>query len=257
MNSLDERIKGIRGILFDKDGTLIDFKSLWIPLAFELISKLTGETGLTQGQKAVLLDRIGLREDGGLLPEGIYTAGTLEDVAQVLYGHMGELGLGFTDFETFAGTLKSETNAYMAANRNGIRTIGNVGDTLAAFREKGMTLGVSTSDFKESTVLCLEETGLMKYFHYIGCPGNGKRPKPSGDILFDFCDRFGLEPEEIAVVGDTSTDIAFASGNSAGLSVGVLSGAGDRGSLSAADVLLGDVNELAGLFGCDKATASI
>lgn len=249
MNSLDKRIKGIRGILFDKDGTLIDFGSIWIPLAFELVGKLAGGYELSQEQKSDLLGSIGLYGDGRMFPDGVYSAGTMEDIAQVLYNHMGELGVGSMDPETFMETLDHETRTFMAANRGSIRSIGNVGDTLAACRERGLILGVSTSDNEENTRLCLEETGLIEYFDYIGCPDGRKKPKPSGDILFDFCAEFGLEPEEIAVVGDTSTDIAFAGKNGAGLAVAVLSGAGDRDSFADADVLLDDVNGLTELFG--------
>lgn len=136
----------------------------------------------------------------------------------------------------------------MTAHKSNIRSIGDAGGTLAASREKGLILGVSTSDSEENTRICLEKTGLMKYFHYIGCPDDYKRPKPSEDILMDFSAKFGVEPEEVAVVGDTSTDIAFARQNNAGLAIGVMSGAGDEGSLSGADILLNDVNELADVF---------
>ncbi len=249
MNSLKERKKRIRGILFDKDGTLIDFNTFWVPLAFELAGKLLSESKLGPEHRISLLGHIGIRPDGNIIQDSIYASGTLEDTAQALYLYMKEQGCRLPGIDGFKGTLEKMIRAYAMAQRSKIRSIGNVKETLSALNEKGLLLGISTSDSEENTRLCLEETELISCFRYIGCPGYSKRPKPSGDILFDFSAKFKVAPEEIAVVGDTYTDIAFARENHAGIAVGVLSGAGTAQSLSGSDILLRDVNELVAFFG--------
>jgi len=228
LNLLNKQNKRIRGILFDKDGTLIDFNSIWIPLAFELTSKLFFKYQILPKQKAVLLDRIGVSPDGNMVSGSIYASGTEDDLAKALYQSGKEMGICLPDYNFFLECIQSEVKTYMQAHRSQIRPVPHAGRTLAALKNMGLTLGISTSDNEENTRICLEETGLLKYFQYIGCPGDSKSPKPSGDILLDFSAKFGIKPEEVAVVGDTSVDIAFAKQNHAGLAIGVLSGAGNR-----------------------------
>lgn len=244
-------MNSIRSILFDKDGTLIDFNSIWIPLAFKLVGELLSEYGFDTGHKKILLERIGLYSDGNVTPGSIYASGTEDDVAWAIYNYLKEYGKELPAFPYFLKNVKDLVRNYMADNKSSIRTIGNVGETLSGLKKKGFILGISTSDSEENTRICLEETGILKYFDYIGCPGENKRPKPAGDILMDFCANHGMDAGEVAVVGDTMTDISFARRNKAGLAIGVLSGAGDRNSLAEADILLRDINELTSVMGAD------
>lgn len=232
--SLHDEQKSIRGILFDKDGTLIDFNSIWIPLAFELTdSLLANYRGAQHSEyRQTLLRKIGVEMDGTMIPGSIYASGTEEELADVLYHTAQGLNISLPDYASFSSSLRGKVNTYMSTHKRSIRPVYDAEQTLAALREHGLTLGISTSDNEENTIVCLEETGLLKYFHYIGCPDDVKNPKPSGDILLDFSNRFGLKPEEVAVVGDTAVDIAFAKQNHAGLAIGVLSGAGGNEELT-------------------------
>lgn len=248
MNLLFERTKNIRSILFDKDGTLINFNSIWIPLAFNLVENLLSEYGLGTRHKEILLGNIGLYSDGSVSPGSIYASGTGEDMARAIYNYFILYRKELPEFKIFLQEVIQKVKYYMVSNKSSIRIIGNAGETLAALRDKGFILGLSTSDSEENTLFCLKETGLLKYFDYIGCPDENRKPKPSGDILTDFCLNYGMSTNEVAVVGDTSTDITFARINNAGLAIGVLSGAGDKKSLGAADIILKDVNQLAEVF---------
>lgn len=247
--SLSDEHKNIRGILFDKDGTLIDFNSIWIPLAFELTNRLLAESPLPEKrrrlQRETLLKKIGVEADGSMRPGSIYASGTEEDLAETLYFSARELGCELPDYASFLASIRGEVRTYMDAHRRFIRPVPGAAQTLSALLEQGLTLGISTSDNEENTILCLRETGLLSYFHYIGCPDVRLNPKPSGDILWDFGSKFALKPEEIAVVGDTAVDIAFARQNNAGLAIGVLNGAGENGELTeAADYILPTVAEI-------------
>ncbi len=231
--------KRIRGILFDKDGTLIDFNSIWIPLAFNLTDKLCNQYKLVNKDKAALLERIGIQSDGNILQNSIYASGTEEDIAEAFYIYIKELETCPTEFDSVLKYVRYEIKTYMKSHESQIQSVQDAGRTLAALRKMGLTLGVSTSDNEENTRVCLKATGLLKYFQYIGCPDDSRNPKPSGDILMDFGAKFSINPEEIAVVGDTATDIAFAKQNHAGLAIGVLSGAGYKEDFNeAADYIL-------------------
>lgn len=241
MNATDKHHK-IRGILFDKDGTLIDFNSIWIPLAFELTNQLLDSCAaekMGSEHKKILLQRIGIRADGSVIPGSIYASGTQDDFADILYRSARELGFCLPQYDSFLEEVSNQVKSYMFTHRHFIRPVPKAYETLAALAKMGFILGVSTSDSEENTRFCLGETEMLQYFSYIGCPSRCISPKPSGDIFQDFMDRFELTPQEIAVVGDTSVDIAFAKSNHAALAIGVLNGTGKKEELSEdADILL-------------------
>lgn len=219
--------KEIRAVLFDKDGTLIDFYAIWTPIAFELVERVAAQ-GPAQDKdqnKRILLKAIGVEPDGTMAQNSIYASGSVEEVSDVLYKTASALQIPMRDIKTLTAEVQAEINGYLASNSDRIRPIDGVEHTLKALREMGIVLGVSTSDSRESTMACLLQAGLRDYFQYIGCADDVKKPKPSGDILLDFCARFGLSAEEVAIAGDTEVDIEFARQNGAGLSIGVLSGA--------------------------------
>lgn len=240
---------GIRGILFDKDGTLIDFDSIWIPLAFELTDKLlvngSVPAELREEHRQTLLRKIGIDENGGMAPGSVYASGTEQELAEVLYRSAEKLRFTLPDYDSFFTDIHRDVASYMDGHRHSISPVPKASQTLAALRELGLILGVSTSDSEENTRLCLEETELLPYFQYIGCPNASRNPKPSGDILLDFSNRFGILPEEIAVVGDTAVDIAFAKKNHAGLAIAVMNGAGGHDELARkADYVLPGISGL-------------
>ncbi|MCI1966476.1 MAG: HAD family hydrolase [Oscillospiraceae bacterium] len=240
--------KKIRAILFDKDGTLIDFNSIWIPLAFELTDKLLISCAIPKNReqaKITLLEQIGIRADGSVVPGSVYASGTQEDFVEILYHSAQKLEFDLPEYQSFLTDVRDQIRNYMVTHKNFIRPVPKAAETLAALVQRGLILGVSTSDSEDNTRVCLDQTGLLQYFSYIGCPSRRIQPKPAGDILHDFTDRFELTPEEVAIVGDTAVDIAFAKSNRAALAVGVLNGAGKTEELeSQADLLLPEISSL-------------
>ena len=65
-----------------------------------------------------------------------------------------------------------------------------------------------------------------------------------------FCQQHGLDPTQVAMVGDNPQDMEMAVRANAGLRVAVLSGNGKAQDLEPlADVTLNDISELPDLFG--------
>ena len=84
----------------------------------------------------------------------------------------------------------------------------------------------------------------MPFFSYLGSDDGRLRPKPQIDIIEDFKSKFGINYDEIMVVGDTNTDMQFAK-NGGALAVGVLSGVDGEEELNKnADLILDDVSQL-------------
>lgn len=73
----------VKAILFDKDGTLMDFHSIWIKVAEELVAECIKLYQLPQSMQPTLLKEIGV--DGVFVhPRSAIAAGTSLDVAKGL-----------------------------------------------------------------------------------------------------------------------------------------------------------------------------
>lgn len=95
----------IKGILFDKDGTLIDF-SLWRNAGINVIETILKEYNIEDGKLNIDLQRaIGIKEKG-VEPFGALAYGSHEDVAHELHTVLKKhIDIDFNTFETYVVEL--------------------------------------------------------------------------------------------------------------------------------------------------------
>src|SRR4051812_17013453 len=92
----------IRGVLFDKDGTLFDFHRTWMPVYQALASQVAGGPGERADR---LLELGGLDPlTGRIHPESILGAGTPAQLAELWAGATGveDAGALLISIETYA-----------------------------------------------------------------------------------------------------------------------------------------------------------
>jgi phosphoglycolate phosphatase len=234
----------IKGILFDKDGTLIDFNAIWLPVIYELVDGLINKYDLSFEKAQELLASVGVF--GQVVDsKGPFATGTGEQVGEALHKCLLGFGIQAEEREQFSEKVILDFTALAQKYRQRILPIGNLAQTMAELKRRGFYLGTSTSDTRENTVLCLEKLGILEYFDFLGTDDGTSRHKPHGDLLHAFCKEFALQACEVAIAGDTQVDLLFAKNNGAGLAVGVLYGTGTREDLAElADLLLPDVNSM-------------
>eukprot|EP01028_Stygiella_incarcerata_P008369 TRINITY_DN362_c3_g1_i2.p1 TRINITY_DN362_c3_g1~~TRINITY_DN362_c3_g1_i2.p1 ORF type:complete len:311 (-),score=110.55 TRINITY_DN362_c3_g1_i2:266-1198(-) len=80
---MKDRLSKIRAILFDKDGTLVDFASMWGPMLLYAIQKIGASCPPSKVQSLGLT--IGIAEDGSMIPgDSVIALGTQHDLARAL-----------------------------------------------------------------------------------------------------------------------------------------------------------------------------
>jgi phosphoglycolate phosphatase len=225
----------ISGILFDKDGTLLDFEASWSGVFRELCFELA--SGDAQAA-ASMLESGGMEVATGKVRSGsVLAAGNTIDIVRHWYP-----SLSGADFDAMVARIDA---AFYA---NGIRCsvpIPGLRDALAALRRSGIAMGVATSDGTAGTRAALAVLGLEAYLPHVFGYDSVARPKPAPDIVHAFAAAIGATPAEIIVVGDNTHDLEMARNAGAGAAVGVLSGTGTPQHLAPlADAILGSVCEL-------------
>lgn len=244
-------MKRIKAILFDKDGTLIHFQSIWIKATKQTAEDIIQRLALPTETKSVmyrqLCESIGLSLLDEIEGNGILAGGTIKDIARawkcILDEHALDSSIFVPSFDEWISTQMYEMTKYYSKEIKGV--IPNIATVLLKLSQKDILLGIATSDEYMSTELCLERLGIKEYFSSIITADNFSAQKPDPSIVLSFCRRFHLKPEEIAIVGDTIVDMKLGKNANVGLTIGVLSGVSSSYQLLPyADMLLPSIEQL-------------
>jgi len=227
----------IRGILFDKDGTLLDFHATWVPayrVAAEAVSRGAGRPELRDR----LLEAGGFDHASGRCDPGSpLGSGGNTDIAGLWAGECG-----LTDIARVTGQIEEIFAREVVASAV---AVGDLSPLLARLRLRGLHLGVATMDSESlahDTLARIEIDGHLSFVCGYDS-GHGKKPGPG--MVDAFCDALSVRAEEVLVVGDTLHDMHMGRAAGAGMVVGVLTGAGTREILEPhCDHVLEDVFEL-------------
>ncbi|MFS8145505.1 HAD family hydrolase [Rhizobium sp. BR 249] len=214
---------GIKGILFDKDGTLLDYDESWLPVNRELARiAAKGDQALADQ----LLAACGMNpETGHIVPDSLLAAGNTRQIAEglVAAGSMvdvDELTVRLDDLFSSAAQFSVPVT--------------DLAGFFARLHRRGFRLGVASSDNERSIRQTADRFGFAQYVDYIAGYDSGFGTKPEPGMLLGFCAATGLSPEEIAMVGDNNHDLHMGLNAGAGLRIAVLTGTGSRDSLAAA-----------------------
>ncbi len=234
-----ERLKAIRAILFDKDGTLIDFDRTWFSVSWTLAQRSA------EGDEArarALLDAGGYDWAARRFrANSVIAAGTVAEIVSLWHPELEAAALlaRIGEFDRYA----AEQGARSAVAIEGLR------ETLEALRVLGYRLGIATNDSEAGAHATAKALGIDHQFEAVVGYDTAARPKPHPDPLLYFAEKLGLAPAEIAMVGDNLHDLETAHAAGAGLAVGVLSGNSPREALAPrADIVLESIAGLPGLF---------
>ncbi len=237
-NDASQRFSKLRGVLFDKDGTLIDFQRTWGPAIHAVIHALAeGDAEKLRAQAECLHFDIETRRFRATSP--IIGGATSQ------YGSAWALALGRTDFTL----LRAEIDTLAAAACIELLTpVGDPAQILRSFRAAGLKVGLATNDAEASARRHLAQLELTELMDFVAGYDSGHGAKPDAGMVLAFAREIGAEPEQIALVGDTLHDLESARAAGA-IAVAVLSGIASREDLAPhADYVVADISELPALF---------
>lgn len=229
----------IRGLLFDKDGTLLDYRRTWVPINRELAD-------LAAGGDPALRDAI-LRAGGHdpqsdvVAPGSVFAAAGLDEITDTIATVLGSRA---------PGNLHQlvEVTFRDGGQRHSV-LIDGVATALRHVSRLGYRLGIATNDTEAGITSSLERHGILELFEFgAGCDsGHGVKPAPG--MVYAFADTIGASVAEIAVIGDSTHDLATARNAGAGLAIGVLSGTSGRDDLAPlADAIIDGVGDVPALL---------
>jgi phosphoglycolate phosphatase len=224
----------IRAILFDKDGTLIDFQRTWGPATHTVMTKLcNGDDAAFERLATVSLYDPAERRLLSGSPVVIETT--------YGYGKLWAQALGVAVTPQFINRIDE---LFFQETLDHLTPMGDVKALLETLRVRGYRLGLMTNDADANTHAQLRQLGLDALLEFVAAYDSGYGHKPDPEPVLAFARFANVAPAEIAVVGDAPHDLIAARAAGA-KAVGVLSGPLPRERLAPhADVLLTSIAAL-------------
>ncbi len=221
-------------VLFDKDGTLLDFARSWAPISRR------AATLAARGHAALvpaLLRACGQDPDTDrFAPGSPMVSGTAADVADCWLPL-----LPGADVDALTDLI----DAVFTEGARQVVPVEGLHRTIAALRAAGLRIGLATSDNEESARQTLEHLGLINDFDFICGWDSGHGTKPGPGMALAFCAATGLHPSGVVMVGDSLHDLHMATAAGLGLRVAVLTGPATAEQLADhADLVLQGIHEL-------------
>ncbi len=197
----------IKLVIFDKDGTLMDFDSFWVTVSRCAVTKMLKMLGAPENLLEPLLESMGV-VNGVTDIRGVLCWGTYRLMGEKMHETLCKSGYAFALEEVVRLTRDTHHEcADLGIVQGACVEIKNVLDMLKA---QGRDLCVVTTDGPAVTKKCLDALEIADCFLEIFTADAGYPSKPDPFAIGEICRKYGLSKEEIVMVGDTLTDADFA-----------------------------------------------
>jgi phosphoglycolate phosphatase len=233
-----EKLAHIAGILFDKDGTLLLYDESWGPVNRE--AARIASAGDAELEPQLLFS-------GGMDP----VSGHTRPDSLLAAGNAAEIAAGFVAAGSplEVGELTRLLDALFIRSAEFSVAVTDLAALFAKLKARGFKLGIASSDNEQAIRQTAIRFGIIDHVDFIAGYDSGHGVKPEPGMVLGFCRATGLDPAEVAMVGDNNHDMHMGASAGVGLKVAVLTGTGSRETLSAsADICLADITALMDLL---------
>jgi len=231
----------LKGLLFDKDGTLIDFFATWMPAYCLAADRIADDAGVPDHADRLLLAGGYDRPNDHLAPDSLLAAGTNEELIAIWRATLGRHATADLDrivLETFAEFSEGE-----------ITPTADLAPLFADLKASGYRLGMATNDDTSAAAWTAERFGLTAMLELVIGADAGHGGKPGPGMALAFCEATGLHPREVAIIGDSAADSGMARAAGLGAAIGVCTGAAPAAALQPHfDVVIASVADLPALL---------
>jgi phosphoglycolate phosphatase len=228
----------IKGVLFDKDGTLVDYHRSWASINRAAAAfAASGDPALAER----LLHIGGMDSLTGITrPDSLFAAGNTLEIAEAWLDAGCEIGIG---------VLAEALDRIFTEGADSAVPVTDLLRLFARLRELGLFIGIASSDSEAAINRLIDRFTLGDLIDFVAGYDSGHGTKPEPGMLLAFCRTVGIHPAEAAVVGDNLHDMNMAAAGGAGLRLAVLTGTGTMETLQpSSDFCLPGVDMIEGVL---------
>jgi phosphoglycolate phosphatase len=213
-----------RLVIFDKDGTLIDFAATWVPLIRKRITLLVKALGRDGEMKTVLLRAWGIDPTSGRIdPRGPCPVSPRAE--EIIIGTLALYQQGYPWDEARQWVTQAFDEADATTDRKQLlRPIPGIGRLLSQLKQSGFSLALATNDERRDTEAMISDLGWDSLFDRVLCSGEASQPKPHPEMVLSICRDLSVLPREAIFIGDTVNDMKMGKRAGLALTIGVVEG---------------------------------
>lgn len=203
----------LAGILFDKDGTLIDYAATWNPANWRAAYFFAD--GDQEVAEALMIAGGWDKATDSMIPGSPLVAGTIKEIAAIW---SAVLPPDRRDEEAMVTLLHT-----MMATDLTTHPLTDLDDLFARLTKDGLRLGVATNDTEAGAEATLAPLDIMHHLDFVVGFDSGHGAKPEPGMVLAFAEHLSVAPGSVMMVGDSIHDLE--AGRAAGaITVGVLTG---------------------------------
>lgn len=224
----------ISAILFDKDGTLLDFDATFGPATAMVLQDLAGGSRqqLTAMAEAVGFDTVTC----AFAPGSMLVSESLAVIADRLFPHAAE--------NSTEALNRRIDELYEKHSLDTLTAFSCLDATLNHLQDMELPLGVATNDSYRTAKAHLGRLDVLAHFCFIAGYDSGHGEKPDPGMVLAFAEHLKLPPNEILMVGDSRHDCEAARAAGA-IAVAVTGANGQNAQLTKfADHVMPDISTL-------------
>jgi phosphoglycolate phosphatase len=228
-----------QAIIFDKDGTLIDFDAMWGRWVVYLAQQLQATCGFDVRESLCLA--MGYDDKTKKVsPIGKLASRPMSQLYQLTVEVIQSFGSSKNKAQCIVERAWCVPDPVMLA-----RPITDLRALFSNLYEHGIQIAIATADDRAPTQSMIEALDIEEFITKMVCADDGIPSKPAPDMVLAVCESLKLDPKNVMVIGDTASDLKMARAAGAGLAVGVLSGvSSSKDLIPYADVLVESIDEL-------------
>jgi len=233
-------------IVFDKDGTLIDFHAFWGPRMVQSAKVLCSALGDDGPLRENLYMASGYdHQNDRTMSQSPLATAPLRDLETVMSAVLFQWGLPWDEARAFVSQYFSPVMRALPKPEE-IKPRGDVQQALKHLGAAGFRLAVATTDNRDLTEFALDTIGATALFEFVVCGDDTSVPaKPDPRVLEFLGEQLDIPVGRMVMVGDTVSDMEMANRAGAALAVGLPGGADTEEALNdAANVLVQSIEEL-------------
>jgi phosphoglycolate phosphatase len=224
----------IRAILFDKDGTLVDFQRTWGPATDRVLKALAAGDRAAYRKLAdvsrFVEAELRFRSDSPLIAE-----------PTPVFAALWADALGRSASDAFAAEVD---RLFATAAIAHLTPIGNPPALLEELAGRGYRLGLMTNDAEANTRAQARQLGIEPLLDFVAGYDSGFGAKPEPGPVLAFAAVLDIDTQDVAVVGDAVHDLVAARAAGA-VAIGVRTGFAEERTLAPyADGMIESVEDL-------------
>jgi len=212
--------RNVDGILFDKDGTVIDFV-LWIYWIEAFMEALDQKTDIVY-DKQFLERSLGFSKDNRIWnPKGPLAIGSSQDLLTILSLTLYKQGTPWDQSYQTINDINQEVEKTFSFNQH-LKPVTGLIEFLDQARHHQLKMGIVTSDDHAKAVQHLDALGITKCFTSIIGHDIAPRGKPYPDMVYQACQQLNIQPDKTMIFGDSNGDMMLGKNSGLKARIGVI-----------------------------------